>query len=127
MDAKKGPNVTYVCEDGIEILVACNGTSVGNITSYCPVHQSVCNSMMPSSAGLLDGSVLHSNRARRVLSYTATETTCSCPLDGLLSEGVRRLVEGEEKDSDVTVNFVSMLSTITNRFSDTWTSVEELY
>jgi hypothetical protein len=80
-------NFTYPCSNGLNVTVRCDGKA-GVWKSRCPLLESRPKCvLLSSSSGLADISC-------HVVNYTSTETTCSCTLCDLSTDGdVRRRLD----------------------------------
>ena len=111
--------VTHLCDNGVSLTEHCDGSFSGSFTSVCNTNysMSVCNSLSSSSEV--------SNAGCHVLNYTSTQTVCSCPLTGFSSHR-RRLGDNSSSVGGVSVDLVSMLSTVASNFESTWESADKL-
>jgi hypothetical protein len=115
----------YQCPDNFVLNASCNGTAQ-ILSSRCPYTQphSVCNSLVGSDT-VYSGCV--------AVAYTATNTTCRCPIRGPAFGASRRLIATTDDDgnsssalSSGSANFVSMLSFLAKDFTTTILSADSL-
>ena len=110
------------CRSGDNVLVHCNG-SLGTIVTHCPYLYpvGVCNSVV--------GTGFRASGCK-VISFTATNTTCSCPMSRSMSSNARRSLVDESSSSQQqessSVDIVSMTKFVGEGMLQTWSSAGSL-
>ena len=115
------------CPFNYTARVKCNGTA-GVATVTCPRQRAVstCRQLLgddPSNGKAFE-------ERCEVVAFTATNTTCVCSFAGTTRRQFRRLQDNEATsnhgDETVSVEFASMLDTVWEDFTSTWSTADNL-
>ena len=115
--------LTHDCENGLVVTTNCDGSKNYYVKTWCPVQYDMPN------CNLMVGSIASQNPSCQLISYTDTNVTCMC---SLLPQGygvsARRLTVNNSTvpPGEYTINYVSMLVSMTDTFEQTLLSAGDL-
>jgi hypothetical protein len=116
-------DVTHLCLNGLTVSVACDGTEY-TVETKCPIQYD------EPSCTMLEGTVAAENRRCRMMNYTDTNITCLCsllpPSFGRRLQSTSTTTSTSAPDGEYSVNYVSMLVSMTKTFEQTILSADDL-